>query len=59
MATDPIICKACSFGPCKLGDIAKSCQQQNAPDGVITVQDMVNYQAVLKQSETKDKAIEL
>lgn len=41
-----IICKACSFGPCKLGDVARTCQNPTAPVGVTTVQDMVNYTAI-------------
>ncbi len=41
-----IICKACSFGPCKLGDVTRVCQSLTAPVGVTTVQDMVNYIAV-------------
>lgn len=41
-----IICKACVHGPCKLGDVTLICGNPDAPVGVSTVQDMVNYTAV-------------
>ena len=41
-----VICKACSAGPCKLGDLARACNDNLAPASVVTVQDMVNYTAV-------------
>jgi hypothetical protein len=41
-----VICKACSFGPCKLGDLAHNCQSTVKPANVYTVQDMVNYRMV-------------
>jgi len=40
-----IICTACSAGPCKLGDLTRTCENPLAPEGVVTVQDMVNYNA--------------
>jgi len=46
MALEPIICKACSAGPCKLGDLARTCDNPVKPVTVTTVQDMVNYTAV-------------
>ncbi len=48
MSTDPIICKMCAAGQCKLGDTAKACGSPQAPAGVVTVQDMVNYTAIQK-----------
>jgi len=48
MSTDPVICKMCSAGPCKLGDITRTCENPKRPESVITVQDMVNYTAVQK-----------
>jgi len=41
-----VICKACQFGPCKLGDLAHNCQSTVKPANVYTVQDMVNFQMV-------------
>ena len=41
-----VICKACTAGPCKLGDLAHNCQSTVKPANVYTVQDMVNFRMV-------------
>lgn len=41
-----VVCKACPAGPCKLGDLAHSCQSTVKPAEVHTVQDMVNFRMV-------------
>ena len=38
-----VICKAYSFGPCKIGNLAHNCQSTLKPANVYTVQDMVNF----------------
>lgn len=46
MAAEEVICKACSHGPCLIGHLARSCNKEEKPHDVDTVQDMVNYMAV-------------
>jgi len=42
MSLDTIICTSCQYGPCKLGDIAKSCKKTPS----LTVQEVINLQAI-------------
>jgi len=54
MSLEPVICRACSLGPCKTGDLTKECINPTKPTSVNTVQDMVNLIAI-KTANPDDK----